>query len=110
MMTQCHASPHSVAIHNLSAASNRTRKPAHDDVQHPIPRLPGDALVMQERITKVLELNNQFYPGKPLSFAIGQGTCQAGESLDQTIQQADRAMYEAKAAHYKAQTKDRRAR
>lgn len=71
---------------------------------------PGDALVMQERITKVLELNNQFYPGKPLSFAIGQGTCQAGESLDQTIQQADRAMYESKAAHYKAQTKDRRAR
>lgn len=71
---------------------------------------PGDALVMQERIAKVLELNNQFYPGKPLSFAIGQGTCQAGESLDQTIQQADRAMYEAKAAHYKAQAKDRRAR
>lgn len=71
---------------------------------------PGDAQVMHDRIAKVLELNNQFYPGKPLSFAIGQGTCQAGESLDQTIQRADRAMYEAKAAHYQTQAKDRRTR
>jgi diguanylate cyclase (GGDEF)-like protein len=59
------------------------------------------AQAVRERLHSVLDMNNQFYPGHPLSFAIGAATCPAGGSLDAAAQAADHAMYEAKAAHYR---------
>lgn len=66
------------------------------------------AQAVRERVMSVLEMNNQFYPGHPLSFAIGAATCPAGGSLDLAAQAADHAMYEAKAAHYRDQGVNRR--
>jgi len=66
------------------------------------------AQAVRERILSVLEMNNQFYPGHPLSFAMGAATCPAGGSLDVAAQTADQTMYVAKAAHYKEQGLDRR--
>lgn len=66
--------------------------------------LPGcdedEARAAQQQIMQVLELNNQFYPGRPLSLSLGLAVCQAGESLEATLQAADRAMYTDKARFY----------
>lgn len=61
------------------------------------------AQAVRERLLSVLDMNNQFYPGHPLSFAMGSSTCAAGGSLDAAAQAADHAMYQAKAAHYRDQ-------
>lgn len=67
----------------------------------------GAQAVMQ-RIQSVLELNNQFYPGNELSLAMGMATCQAGGSLDMTVQAADHAMYAAKESFYQTHHVERR--
>ena len=62
------------------------------------------AEAMRERIVSMLDLNNQFYAGQTgrlLNLSIGVATCEAGESLDATLQRADRAMYEDKARYYR---------
>lgn len=66
------------------------------------------AQALMQRITSVLELNNQFYTGNELSMAMGSATCMAGASMDMTVQAADHAMYRAKAAHYQAMHIERR--
>jgi len=66
------------------------------------------AQALMQRITSVLELNNQFYTGNELSMAMGSATCMAGASMDVTVQAADHAMYRAKAAHYHARHIERR--
>jgi len=67
-----------------------------------------DAAGAIERIQAVSELNNQFYAGSRLSFAIGTATCADGFSLIQAIQRADEAMYAAKRTHYLQQGIERR--
>ncbi|HMK81847.1 MAG TPA: sensor domain-containing diguanylate cyclase [Xanthobacteraceae bacterium] len=66
--------------------------------------LPGmDAnagAAMMEAIEKLAEINNQFYPGSPLSFSIGVATSQPGERLESVVKRADLEMFEAKRAHY----------
>jgi diguanylate cyclase (GGDEF)-like protein len=66
--------------------------------------LPGmDAnagAAMIEAIEKLVEINNQFYPGSPLSFSLGAATSQPGERLENVVKRADLAMFEAKRAHY----------
>lgn len=52
------------------------------------------------QIEQVVELNNQFYPGAALNFAIGAATCAVGERLTDTVKQADARMYAAKRAYY----------
>ncbi|MBY4895691.1 GGDEF domain-containing protein [Cupriavidus sp. AU9028] len=52
------------------------------------------------QIEQVVELNNQFYPGAPLNFALGAATCAPGERLTDTVKIADARMYEAKRAYY----------
>ncbi|WP_230426847.1 sensor domain-containing diguanylate cyclase [Cupriavidus yeoncheonensis] len=68
--------------------------------------LPGrderGAATVVEQIGKVVELNNQFYPGTALSFSIGYATCVQGERLSDTVKVADSRMYDAKRAHYEA--------
>ncbi len=58
----------------------------------------GMALVAS--IGKVIELNNQFYPGAPLSVALGVATTRAGERLEDVAKRADALMYQAKQAYY----------
>ncbi len=63
------------------------------------------AQAARDRVTSLLELNNQFYAGQTgltLSLAIGMATCHgANDTLDAALLRADRAMYEDKARHYR---------
>jgi diguanylate cyclase (GGDEF)-like protein len=61
---------------------------------------------LAENIQKMIDLNNQFYNGPPLSFAIGTATSRAGERLENVVKRADELMYKAKHAHYAAHTHD----
>lgn len=62
----------------------------------------GAACAVVADIEKLAELNNQFYVGLPLSFALGRATSGPGERLDTTVKRADLRMYEAKRAYYAA--------
>ncbi len=74
--------------------------------------LPGrderGAVTVVEQIEKVVELNNQFYPGTALSLSIGHATCPQGDRLSDTVKVADSRMYDAKRAHYEARDDRRR--
>lgn len=74
--------------------------------------LPGmderGAAALQERILTMLELNNQFYPGQPISLAIGLATCASGDMVEATIHRADQAMYAEKNRYYQDKGMDRR--
>jgi diguanylate cyclase (GGDEF)-like protein len=59
----------------------------------------GGETVM-DSIRQLLEVNNQFYSGMPLSFAMGAATAHEGERLEPMLQRADAAMYIEKRAHY----------
>jgi diguanylate cyclase (GGDEF)-like protein len=76
--------------------------------------LPGAdervARVVMERIESVLELNNQFYAGQPLSLAMGVATSMAGDQMEAMINRADQAMYAEKARFYREADRDRRHR
>jgi diguanylate cyclase (GGDEF)-like protein len=58
----------------------------------------GEAVI--ESIRQLLEVNNQFYSGNPLCFAMGAATAHDGERLEPMLQRADAAMYAEKRAHY----------
>ena len=68
--------------------------------------LPGtderDGKLVMESIENLLEVNNQFYSGRPLSFSMGMATGQPGERLEAVAGRADLQMYEAKRAFYAA--------
>ncbi|SAK59793.1 sensor domain-containing diguanylate cyclase [Caballeronia ptereochthonis] len=65
----------------------------------------GEAVM--DGIRQLLEVNNQFYSGMPLSFAMGAATASDGERLEAMLQRADAVMYTEKRAHYEAsQRKD----
>jgi diguanylate cyclase (GGDEF)-like protein len=68
------------------------------------------ALTVRERIVSLLELNNQFYPGRPLRLSMGLATCVQGGNLDATVSLADKAMYQEKAEYYRQLEADRRRR
>lgn len=74
--------------------------------------LPGvderSALALQDRILSMLELNNQFYPGQPVSLAIGIASCQSGDMVESAIHRADQAMYAEKTRYYQDKGVDRR--
>lgn len=63
---------------------------------------------LKARIESMLELNNQFYSGQHLSLAIGIATCNNSADVEDTIHQADKAMFGAKEMHYKTHKLDRR--
>jgi diguanylate cyclase (GGDEF)-like protein len=58
--------------------------------------------IVVESVRSLLEVNNQFYTGLPLSFSIGAATSQPGERLEAAAKRADLLMYEAKRAYYAA--------
>ena len=74
--------------------------------------LPGmderGAEQLMEHIHELVELNNQFYGGPKLSFAIGAATAQKGDRLEDTVNSADRQMYASKKAYYDNGPHDRR--
>ncbi|WP_322102606.1 diguanylate cyclase domain-containing protein [Paraburkholderia sp. J41] len=62
--------------------------------------MPGadlrDAEIVADSITKLVELNNQFYGGPKLSFSLGVASCEEGDNVESMLRDADAAMYEAK--------------
>lgn len=70
----------------------------------------SSAQALVERIASVLEMNNQFYPGQPLSLAIGVASCTSGDQVEATLHKADQAMYEDKVRYYAERPADRRRR
>lgn len=57
-------------------------------------------LALMENIAKLTELNNQFYGGTTLSFALGAATSHLGERLEDVARRADARMYEDKRRHH----------
>lgn len=71
--------------------------------------LPGaeekEGEVLVEKLQQLVDINNQFYPGPPLSFSVGIACSQPGERLESVVRRADMQMYEAKRAFYAAQSR-----
>ncbi len=61
-------------------------------------------LAVMENIQKLIELNNQFYPGQPLGLAMGAATSGPGERLEAVLKRADQAMYKDKKACYERES------
>ena len=61
---------------------------------------------LAENIQKMIDLNNQFYNGPPLSFAIGTATSRPGERLEEVVKRADELMYKSKHAYYASRAHD----
>jgi diguanylate cyclase (GGDEF)-like protein len=59
----------------------------------------GGVAVMEE-IVRLIEVNNQFYPGLLLSLSMGAATSAFGERIEEVVRRADGAMYEAKRDFY----------
>ncbi len=74
--------------------------------------LPGiderGALGVQERITSLVDISNQFYPGQHLSLAIGTASCTSGDQVEATLHRADKAMYVEKQRYYQEKPNERR--
>jgi diguanylate cyclase (GGDEF)-like protein len=74
--------------------------------------LPGvderGALALQERILSMLELNNQFYTGQPITLSMGLASCESGDAVEAAVHRADQAMYGEKSRYYQDRGLDRR--
>jgi diguanylate cyclase (GGDEF)-like protein len=74
--------------------------------------LPGtderESAIVMENIERLLEINNQFYSGLPLSLSKGAATSRPGERLEDVVKRADLLMYENKREHYSSGALDRR--
>ncbi len=64
--------------------------------------------LMLDHIKQLIKLNNQFYPGPPLSFSMGMATCYESSQLGDALRDADLQMYENKRAYYLKNGLDRR--
>lgn len=67
-----------------------------------------EVLALKDSLRLVVELNNQFYQGPRLSFAVGSAVCEKAGELDRAVRSADDAMYAAKRACHVANPSDRR--
>lgn len=63
---------------------------------------------LMERIGSMLDLNNQFYPGRPLSLSMGVSSAASGDQLEAAVNRADQAMYAEKMRYYQTRDTDRR--
>ena len=59
-----------------------------------------EGAMVLENIERLIVVNNQFYSGQILSFAMGMATGERGQRLEDIVKKADLAMYEAKRAYY----------
>ena len=69
-----------------------------------------DAEILIASLMEIVELNNQFHTGCPLSMSIGVATSRPGERLEAVARRADLAMYEAKKLFYEQARQERRSR
>lgn len=60
-----------------------------------------------DNIRSLIELNNQYYGGVPLSVAAGEATCRDANALEQALKDADRALYADKRRYYAAHERRR---
>jgi diguanylate cyclase (GGDEF)-like protein len=110
---------HSVGDALLRRAGEALRKALSE--QHQAARIGGDEFAcllprfgsaematLTESLRIVVDLNNQFYNGPKLSFAIGTAVCANAGELNSALHEADHAMYLAKRAHYQALQPDQR--
>ena len=67
-----------------------------------------DGQLMMESITKLVEINNQFYSSLIMGLSMGAATSRAGERLEAVAKRADLAMFEAKRAYYLESERDHR--
>ena len=65
------------------------------------------AAMVATDIEELLAMNNQFYPGLPLTLSMGMATSAPGERLEELVKRADAAMYEVKRRHYAQTNRDR---
>jgi diguanylate cyclase (GGDEF)-like protein len=74
--------------------------------------LPGmdeaDGVALMADVERLVDVNNQFYSGLPLSFAMGAATARQGDRLEAAVKAADLRMYESKRQYYAAAEQDRR--
>jgi len=68
----------------------------------------GEQLI--ERIESLIDINNQFYSGSPISLSMGIATCESGERLEAAMHRADTRMYVRKKEFYETGGHDRRTR
>ncbi|MDB5561239.1 MAG: histidine kinase [Hyphomicrobiales bacterium] len=75
--------------------------------------LPGvdehGAELIAANLESMLVLNNQFYPGLPLSLAVGAATRAEAESIEDAIKRADLLMYRAKQDYHSQSAAELRA-
>ena len=57
-------------------------------------------IAIMENIQSLIDINNQYYSGTPLSLSMGCATAHHGERLEAVIQRADALMYDAKRTNY----------
>ncbi|WP_417251750.1 diguanylate cyclase domain-containing protein [Castellaniella sp.] len=66
--------------------------------------LPGTeepaAQAVLDNIRSLIELNNQYYSGAPLTVSVGMAVCRDPSRLEAAMKQADEAMYADKLAYY----------
>ena len=55
---------------------------------------------VRDNIDSLIELNNQYYGGVPLSVSAGEATCRDPNALEDALKAADRALYEDKRRYY----------
>ncbi len=67
-----------------------------------------DGRLMIESISKLVDINNQFYSSLTLGLSMGAATSRPGERLEAVAKRADLAMFEAKRAYYLESERDRR--
>ncbi|MDY8108631.1 sensor domain-containing diguanylate cyclase [Fulvimarina sp. 2208YS6-2-32] len=67
-----------------------------------------DGTTLMRQIEKLVAINNKFYPGARLSFAMGLAVCEKDERLEDAVQRADEFMYEAKRSYYESSARNRR--
>ena len=87
------------------AAGAALEPPAFDGAGKPLTLALPDYI---DAIANLVALNNQFYSGVALSFAMGAATSRQGERLEAVVRRADAAMYVEKRAYYSDSQRDRR--
>ncbi|MGB6243266.1 MAG: sensor domain-containing diguanylate cyclase [Castellaniella sp.] len=74
--------------------------------------LPGmderAAQVVLDNIRSLVELNNQYYSGAPISVSAGLAVCRNSAELELAMKAADQAMYADKMAYYQTYARERR--
>jgi diguanylate cyclase (GGDEF)-like protein len=96
-------------LNELFAAPHTAARIGGDEFAVLLPTVDEhDAAAMMDNLQRLVDVNNQFYPGKPLSLSLGAATAGKGERLEDVAKRADMLMFDAKRAYYADAAFDRR--